>query len=155
MGRLDGKVALMTGGATGLGEAGARAMAAEGAAVVVTDRNEDGAMKVAAQIVEAGGKAIGGKQDVTVEAEWETAIAMAQQQFGSLTCIVNNAGIELVKTIEETTTEDLQQLSSINEWGLFYGVRYGFGAMKESGGSIINISSIAGLRGFSGSARTA
>ncbi|MEO0322766.1 MAG: glucose 1-dehydrogenase [Myxococcota bacterium] len=150
MGRLDNKVVLMTGGAAGLGEAGAHAMAAEGAAVVVTDVNEDGALKVAAQIVEAGGKAVGARQDTANEDEWTSTMELVRSKFGKVTCIVNNAGIEIVKPIQETTTEDLKRLSSINEWGVFYGIRFGFDEMKESGGSIINISSIAGLRGFSG-----
>ncbi|MEL6183588.1 MAG: glucose 1-dehydrogenase [Myxococcota bacterium] len=150
MGRLDNKVVLMTGGAAGLGEAGARVMAAEGGAVVVTDVNEDGAMRVAAQIREAGGKAIGVRQDTTSEQDWRAALDLAKSKFGAVTCIVNNAGIEIVKTIEDTTTEDLERLSKINEWGVFYGVRFGFEEMKETGGSIINISSIAGLRGFHG-----
>lgn len=150
MGRLDNKTVIMTGGGAGLGAEGARFMAAEGASVIVTDIHEDTAHAVAAQINDAGGRAAAIRQDAASEEDWKTLIRFAQDTFGQINCIVNNAGIEVVKTIEETTNEDLRQLSTINEWGVFYGVKYGFISMKESGGSIINISSIAGLRGFAG-----
>ena len=150
MGRLDKKVVLMTGGAAGLGAAGAKAMAAEGAALVVTDINEDGAKAVAAEIVGSGGRAVAAHQDTASEGDWERIMGLTRDTFGKVTCIVNNAGIEIVKWIHETTTDDLRRLSTINEWGVFFGVRFGFAEMGEAGGSIINISSIAGLRGFAG-----
>ncbi|MBV1916100.1 MAG: glucose 1-dehydrogenase [Pseudomonadales bacterium] len=153
MARLENKVAFVSGGASGLGRAQSMTMAREGASLVVTDINEAGAQAVADEIKSAGGKAIALKQDVTIEAGWEEAIATTVSEFGSLSILVNNAGIATGGNAEDGTLEDWNHLMSINLDAVFLGTKHAIRSMKQTGGgSIINISSIMGLIGAAGSA---
>ncbi len=151
MPRLNGKVVLMTGGAMGIGALGAQAMAREGAAVMVSDINDAVGQQTAEAIRSAGGRAAFTHLDTTDEAQWKAAVAATVAEFGSLNVLVNNAGIEIVKTIQDTTCEDLRQISAINEHGVYLGIKHVMGAMTQAGGgSIINLSSVAGMQGFFG-----
>ncbi|MGB0907126.1 MAG: glucose 1-dehydrogenase [Maricaulaceae bacterium] len=148
MGRLTGKVAIITGGSRGLGEATARAMAAEGAAVLITDLRAELGEAVAADITVGGGKAAFLTQDVTDEARWAEVFAHAQAEFGAANVLVNNAGIALVGTIEDTSYADWRKTQAVNMDAVFLGTQAAVRHMKESGGgSVINISSIEGIVG--------
>jgi len=152
MARLENKVALVSGGASGLGQAQCLVMAREGASVVVTDINLEGAQAVVEQITAAGGTAIAAHQDVTEEARWEEIIANTVEQFGKLDILVNNAGIGAGGNAEDCTLEDWRLVMSVNLDAVFLGTKHAIRAMKETGGgSIINISSIMGLIGAAGS----
>ncbi len=146
MGRVSGKIALVTGGALGLGEAMSLLLAKEGAKVVVTDVKEKEGQATADAIKQAGGEAIFLKHDVVNESEWKTVIAETEKAFGGLDILVNNAGVVVMKSVEDTTLEDWRWLHSINLDAVFLGTKYGIESMKKSGGgSIINISSIEGI----------
>jgi 3(or 17)beta-hydroxysteroid dehydrogenase len=146
--RVIGKVALITGSASGIGKATAQLLAKEGAKVIVSDINVHGGREVANQIKTQGGEAIFIKLDVAIEDDWIKAIKKIVTKFGKLDILVNNAGIPLVKSIEATTLKDWQHIMSVNADGVFLGTKYAIGAMKISGsGSIINISSVAGMVG--------
>jgi NAD(P)-dependent dehydrogenase (short-subunit alcohol dehydrogenase family) len=148
MGRVEGKVAIVTGAARGLGKAIAQLLAREGAKVVVTDILEDGGKEAAEEIRREGGKAIFIKHDVASEDSWSAVVEKTLSEFGKLDILVNNAGIQLIKEIEKTSLEEWRGLMSVNLDGVFLGTKYAIGAMKESGGgSIINISSAAGIIG--------
>jgi NAD(P)-dependent dehydrogenase (short-subunit alcohol dehydrogenase family) len=145
MARLKNKVALITGGGRGLGAETARAMAAEGAAVAITDI--DGAGVLAEELRGRGAKAIGFVHDVSSEASWAETMATVARELGPLDVLVNNAGVLLVKSIADTSLDDFRRLSAVNVEGVFLGIKHAFAAMGERGGSIINLSSIAGLMG--------
>lgn len=147
MGRVTGKVALISGGASGLGKAQALLLAKEGAKVVITDINDAGGQAVAEEIIGQGGEALFLRQDVRNENEWEAVIAATLSRFGALDVLVNNAGIGIGGNAEETTLEQWRHLMSINLDAVFLGTKQAIRAMKERGGSIINISSIEGLVG--------
>ena len=147
MGRVEGKVALVTGGALGLGRAAAELLAREGAKVAVTDLMDAEGRAVADQIGLAGGEAISIHHDVAQEADWERAIAETLKRFGKVDIVVNNAGVALAGSVEDTTLEKWRWLMSINLDGVFLGTKHGVAAMKDHGGSIINLSSIEGLIG--------
>ena len=148
MGRVEGKTAIVTGAARGLGEAIALLLAKEGAKVVVTDVLEDGGKEVAEEIRREGGKAIFIKHDVASEDSWSEVIEKTLSEFGKLDILVNNAGVMLIKEIENTSLEEWRWLMSINLDGVFLGTKHAIGAMKKSGGgSIVNISSAVGLIG--------
>jgi NAD(P)-dependent dehydrogenase (short-subunit alcohol dehydrogenase family) len=143
-GRVEGKVALVTGGASGLGRASAMMLAKEGARVAVTDLNLAGAEAVAKQI--GAGKAIAIRHDVTSEADWQAALKQTVDSFGGLNILLNSAGIALTATVEETTLEDWRRLHAIDLDGVFLGCKYAIAPIaKSGGGSIVNISSIAGV----------
>ena len=146
MGRLDGKVAIISGGARGQGATEARMLAMEGASVVFGDILDEAGRQVEAQIRELGGEVIYVHLDVTSEADWQSAVDTAVSQYGKLNVLVNNAGILIRKTLEETTGEDWDRIMDINAKGVFLGTRAAIPAMREAGGgSIVNISSTAGL----------
>jgi NAD(P)-dependent dehydrogenase (short-subunit alcohol dehydrogenase family) len=145
--RLDSKVALVTGAGRGLGAETARAMAAEGAAVAVSDVDAASAKALADELVARGSKAIGLAHDVSSEASWSEVLAAAARDLGPLDILVNNAGVLLVKSIAETTLDDFHRLSAVNVDGVFLGIKNAFAAMGERGGAIINLSSVAGLMG--------
>lgn len=142
--RLAGKVALITGAASGIGAAAARLFAREGAKLVLTDVNEAGAKALAAEI---GGGALGFGHDVTSESAWDMVMAETSVAFGGLHVLVNNAGIGRATPILETSLAQWREVISVNLDAVFLGCRAGIGAMKATGGSIINLSSILGLVG--------
>lgn len=147
-GRVEGKIALVTGGAQGLGEAAARMLVREGARVAVTDVNIDGARRVAESL---GGAAVAIRHDVTSEADWAHALCEAQKAFGGLHVLVNNAGIGLTKDLEDVTLEEWRRVHAIDLDGVFLGCRMALPLMAGTvratglGGSIVNISSISGI----------
>ena len=151
MARLAGKIALVTGGASvpGLGSATARRFAEEGATVYVTDRDLAGAEKVAAAIREAGGNAEALAHDVTSEADWDAVFERILANHGRLDVLVNNAGIAVLRLIEDFTTADWNLQNNVNLNSVFYGTKRAVIAMRQSGlgGSIVNISSVAGIAG--------
>ncbi|MRX44543.1 glucose 1-dehydrogenase [Agromyces kandeliae] len=147
MARVNGKVALISGGARGMGASHARLLVQEGAKVVIGDLLDDEGAALAAELGEANARYV--HLDVTDYAQWETAVATATEAFGRLDIVVNNAGIANFGPIEDYTIEAWQQILDINLTGVFYGIKSAIPALKESGaGSIINISSTAGLQGY-------
>ena len=149
MGRLEGKVALISGGARGQGEAEARLFANEGARVVFADILDTEGKKVEAEINETGGEAKYIHLDVTSESEWNAAVKESVNSYGKLDILVNNAGISIGKNVEETTLEEWDLVQDVNSKGVFLGTKAAIPAMRASGGgSIVNISSIAGLVGI-------
>lgn len=147
--RVAGKVALITGAASGLGKATAERLAEEGAAVVVADIRLEEAEKVAAAIAGKTGRAKALKLDVTSEADWIAAVAVTEQAFGKLNVLVNNAGTADGTWVHKLTLERWRQIHAINLDGVFLGIKHGAEAMKRAGGgSIVNISSVAGLVGI-------
>jgi len=144
--RLDGKFALVTGAASGIGMAVARRLADEGARVALCDIDRAG-MERAARY--AGHGAICVELDVTSEASWETAMAQVRDAFDGLDVVVNSAGIIDIKSIEDTSLEDWRRVMAVNLDGTFLGCKFAVDAMKESGGSIVNMSSVSGLVGGS------
>jgi NAD(P)-dependent dehydrogenase (short-subunit alcohol dehydrogenase family) len=144
MARLTGKTAFISGGAKGLGAEMARAMHEEGANVMVTDVLEDEGIKLA----DAHKNMQFMAHDVTDEAQWAAAIEATVKAFGGLDVLVNNAGIAHDSTaLEDTTLEQWRHVTAIDLDGVFLGAKYGVRAMKENGGSIINVSSIYGIVG--------
>ena len=147
-GRVAGKLALVTGAAQGLGAAHAMLLAREGARVVCTDVNGEGAEDTAARIVEqfGAGTAVGAQHDVTDPEAWERVVALAKDEIGGLNVLVNNAGIGVGGNIEEVAFADWQRAFSVNVDSIVHGCQKALPLMREHApGSIINISSIAGL----------
>ena len=146
MGRLDGKVAVISGGARGQGATEARLFAQEGARVVFGDILDEAGKQVETEIRAQGGEATYVHLDVTQEADWIEAVGTAVNRYGQLDILVNNAGIVIRKGIEETSAEDWDRIMAVNAKGVFLGTKYAIPAMRQSGGgSIVNISSISGL----------
>lgn len=150
MARLDGKVALISGGSRGQGEAEARLFAREGAKVVLGDILDHEGMKVEADINKAGGNAKYVHLDVTKEADWTAAVRVAVNMYGKLDILINNAGIVLRKSIEDASGDEWDRVQEVNSKGVFLGTKAAIPVMREAGGgSIVNISSIAGIIGSS------
>ena len=146
--RVAGKVALISGGAGGIGAATAKLLAKEGAAVVIGDILEDEGKATEAQIAESGGKALFVRLDVTSEESWRNAVQIAAASFGKLDILVNNAGVSYRAGVEETTSEAWDKVMEVNVKGVFLGTKAAIPEMRKAGGgSIINISSIYGLVG--------
>ncbi|HJN86103.1 MAG: glucose 1-dehydrogenase [Dehalococcoidia bacterium] len=146
--RLENKVALISGGARGMGAAEARLFAREGASLVIGDILEEEGRQTEAQINESGGKCLFVRLDVTSEDDWRRAVGATVARFGKLDVLVNNAGIFPLGRVEETSPEMWDQVMAINAKGVFLGTKYVIPEMRTvGGGSIINISSIAGLVG--------
>ena len=144
--RLEGKVALISGGARGQGAVEAKLFAREGAKVVFGDILDESGKQVEAEIHEAGGEAAYVHLDVTREDDWLTAVNTAIDRYGKLDILVNNAGILIRKGIEDTTEEDWDRIMGVNAKGAFLGTKHSIPAMRQAGGgSIVNISSTAGL----------
>lgn len=151
MGRVQDKVAIVTGAASnpGLGYATAVALAGEGASVVATDLDAAGAERCAEAIRRAGGKALALKQDVTSEAEWHQIIEHTLNAYDRLDVLVNNAGIAVLKRLEEMTLADWNRQIEANLTSVFLGCKAALAPMRAAGGgSIINLSSVAGLVGM-------
>jgi len=151
-GRVEGKIALITGGAQGLGEAAARMLAREGAKVVITDVNAKGAAAIAESINAARkGSAIALAHDVTKEEQWASVIAETEKAFGGLHILVNNAGIGLTKDFLDVSLEEWRNVHAIDLDGVFMGCKAAIPLMAKTvkdgplGGSIVNISSISGI----------
>jgi len=146
--RLEGKVAIISGGARGMGAAEAKLFAREGAKVIICDVLEDEGRQTEAEINEVGGAAVFVKLDVTSQDEWENAVNTAIERFGKLDILVNNAGIIVQSTIEDMTVELWDKVMDVNAKGVFLGTKTAIPHMKEAGGgSIVNISSISGIVG--------
>jgi NAD(P)-dependent dehydrogenase (short-subunit alcohol dehydrogenase family) len=147
--RLAGKVALISGGARGMGAAEARLFAREGAQVVVADVLESEGKAVAAEVSAGGGQSVFARLDVTSEADWVQAIALAVSRFGKLNVLVNNAGIGGSSRVEDTTAEAWDRVMGVNAKGVFLGTKAAIPAMRRAGGgSIVNIASQLGLVGM-------
>lgn len=145
MGRVEGKVAIVTGGASGIGAETARCLAREGARVTLTDVNEALGTAVAKEI---GAAATFLAHDVCDEDRWREVIADVQAREGGLHALVNNAGIVIAANVEDTTLEQWRLIQAVNSEGVFLGCKHAIPAMRASGGgSIVNISSLAALRG--------
>lgn len=146
MNRLQDKVAIVTGAASGLGAADAQRMAAEGATVVLTDVNVELGEQTAAQLPGA----VFMRHDVASEADWITVIAATVERFGRLDVLVNNAGLVKFGTVEDTSLELFRLHQSVMSEGSFLGCKHAIPAMARSGGgSIINVSSVAAIKGNS------
>jgi 3alpha(or 20beta)-hydroxysteroid dehydrogenase len=147
MGKLDGKVALISGGARGQGAEEARTFAREGARVVFGDIRDAEGKQVEADIRASGGEAVYVHLDVTQEADWQNAVHEAVTRFGKLDILINNAGIVIQRVpIEERTAEKWDRVMAVNAKGVFLGSKHAIPAMRRAGGgSIVNISSIAGI----------
>ncbi|MCI0782366.1 MAG: glucose 1-dehydrogenase [Chloroflexi bacterium] len=146
--RLEGKVALISGGARGMGAAEARLFASEGAKVVIGDLLEDEGRQTEAQINEAGGECLFIRLDVTSESDWQDVVATTVARFGKLDILVNNAGIFRTERVEDTSEQSWDQVMDVNAKGVFLGTKAAIPEMRKvGGGSIVNISSIAGLVG--------
>jgi len=148
MSRFDGKVALVTGGASGIGKATALRIAAEGGSVVVADLQDEAGKAVVEEIEGSGGKAAYVHLDVTDEAGWADAVASTVERFGGLDILVNNAGIGDTEPIEVTTTETWDKVVAVTQTSVFLGMKAAADALKASGaGSVVNVSSMYGIVG--------
>jgi NAD(P)-dependent dehydrogenase (short-subunit alcohol dehydrogenase family) len=150
MGRLQGKVAIVTGAASGIGEETARVLAREGARVVLTDLREDLGYRITESIVGDGGNATFVRHDVASEASWQAVMSQVQEVYRGLHIVVNNAGIGFpAGDVEQQSLEDWRHVLAVNMDSVFLGTKYGIKGIRSTGatGSIINISSILGIVG--------
>jgi NAD(P)-dependent dehydrogenase (short-subunit alcohol dehydrogenase family) len=146
--RFEGRVALVTGGASGIGRATALRLAEEGASVVVTDLQDEAGEAVAAEIREGDGEALFVGHDVSDQASWERALGAAGEAFGRLDVLVNNAGIGDTAAIEDTSLEEYEKTIAVDQTGVFLGMKMAAPMLAESGhGAIVNVSSIFGTTG--------
>ena len=146
--RLEGKVAIITGGANGMGAEECRIFAREGAKVVIADILEEEGKRLEAEIAESGGDAVFVRLDVTSEDDWQSAVNAAVARYGKLDVLVSNAGIGRGVGQDGLSVEDWDALMNINAKGVFLGMKYAIPEMqKAGGGSIVNISSISGIVG--------
>jgi len=147
MGKLEGKVALISGGARGQGAAEAETFVKEGAKVVFGDIRDDEGKKVEAAIRARGGDAVYVHLDVTSETDWQAAVQTTVSRYGKLDVLINNAAIVIPRVpIEERTAAEWDRVMAVNAKGVFLGTKYAIPAMRRaSGGSIVNISSVAGI----------
>jgi NAD(P)-dependent dehydrogenase (short-subunit alcohol dehydrogenase family) len=151
MGQVEGKVAIVTGGASGIGAACAGTLAREGAKLVVTDLDEAGGKAVASRIIAAGGAAVFLHQDVSLEESWPAVIAETERRFGRLDVMVANAGIGILCRAVDMSLADWRRQTAVNLDGVFLSVKNALPAMRRAGGgSIVIMSSVAGLRGSAG-----
>lgn len=148
MTRFTDRVALVTGGASGIGRATAEQIAREGGAVVIADVQDDAGAEVAAAIESAGGKAAYFHLDVTDEQGWADAVAFTVERFGGLDILVNNAGIGDTEPIEVTTHDTWDRVVAVTQTSVFLGTKAAAEALKKSGhGSVVNVSSMYGIVG--------
>jgi NAD(P)-dependent dehydrogenase (short-subunit alcohol dehydrogenase family) len=151
MGQVEGKVAIVTGGASGIGAACATTLAREGARVVVTDLDDPGGERVANAINSGGGEAIFRHKDVSLEETWPAVVEAAERRFGRLDVMVANAGIGILCRAVDMSLADWRRQTAVNLDGVFLSVKYAVPVMRKSGGgSIVIMSSVAGLRGSAG-----
>ena len=149
MGRIEGKVAIVTGGGSGIGRGICLRLAEEGAKIVVSDIGEEGGKETEKQVRAAGGDAIFIHHDVASEDDWKAVIDETVKTYGQLDILANNAGVFVVKPASDTTLKEFQWQNEVNVDGVFLGIKHGMAAMEKSGGgSIINTSSIAGIVGL-------
>jgi NAD(P)-dependent dehydrogenase (short-subunit alcohol dehydrogenase family) len=148
MARFEGRVAVVTGGASGIGKATATRIAAEGGSVVIADLQDEAGAAVVAEIEQNGGKAAYVHLDVTDEQGWADAIAATVDTYGALDILVNNAGIGDTEPIEVTTVETWNKVVAVTQTSVFLGMRAAAEELKKSGhGSVVNISSMYGIVG--------
>ncbi|MGO4327834.1 glucose 1-dehydrogenase [Cupriavidus sp. M-11] len=145
--RMQDKIALVTGGASGMGLAFSRRLAREGARVFFTDINETGGRQAEAELRQAGLQAAFLRHDVAQEADWLRVLDHIRVAEGRLDVLVNNAGIAISQTIETCTLEDFDKILNVNLKSVFLGCKHGLALMKAKGGSIINVSSITAICG--------
>jgi NAD(P)-dependent dehydrogenase (short-subunit alcohol dehydrogenase family) len=151
MGRLDGKVGIVTGAAKGIGRAIALRLAFEGASVGVADVDADGTEQVADEIAGQGGAAVAVRTDVSQAEAVEALVATVVDRFGRLDVIANNAGVAIGGSVTDMTEDEWDRVFAVNLKGIWYGMRAAIPRMRESGGgSIVNTSSAQALRGFAG-----
>ncbi len=152
MEKLKGKVAVITGAASGIGRATATLFAGEGAAVVIADLNVEGGQAAVRECKENGGRAVFQKTDVTAEADVKAMVARAVAEFGGLDIIYNNAGLGgALGPLEQITVENWDRSLAVLLRGVVLGMKYAIPAMRQrGGGAIISTASIAGLRGYPG-----
>jgi NAD(P)-dependent dehydrogenase (short-subunit alcohol dehydrogenase family) len=144
--RMEGKRGVVTGAASGLGREVARLFATEGARVVVADVNEEGAEAVAGEIGDAGGTAVSQPCDVTAEDQVEAALDRSESEWGGLDFMINNAGVQLEKPLDETTNEEYDWVFDVNVRGVFWGCKHAVTRMRKSGGgTIVNTASALSL----------
>jgi NAD(P)-dependent dehydrogenase (short-subunit alcohol dehydrogenase family) len=155
MGKLAGRVALVTGGARGIGAASARAFAQAGAVVVVTDLLEDEGRQLCESLVASGAQVHFLRHDVRDERSWQGVVQETEQRFGGLDILLNNAGLFLFKLLTETSLEEFRALQAVNVEGVFLGLKVAIPAIARraslwvGGGAIINVSSVMGIVGHS------
>jgi len=148
LGQLDGKIAIITGAAQGMGASHARHFVAEGARVVLTDLQVEAGEALAKEL---GDPAVFVQQDVTSEQDWNTVVAAAIERFGRLDALVNNAAIHHTRSIEDETAEGFRSLFDVNVVGTWWGIKKAIAPLRRAGGgAIVNLSSIAGMRGIPG-----
>ncbi|MDJ0760878.1 MAG: SDR family oxidoreductase [Woeseiaceae bacterium] len=149
MGRVDGKVVLITGAASGLGRADAEHLAAEGARLVLTDVNAEAGEELAETLRGQGNEAIFLHQDVGDEARWDEVIKATDEHYGRLDGLVNNAGVVVIAMPEDTTLEQFRFINKVMSEGVFLGCKAALPLMRKSGGgSIVNMSSVASHLGY-------
>ncbi len=149
MGRLEGKIALITGGGDGMGASHCKLFAQEGARLVVTDRREEPGQRVVDEIVASGGEAIFVGQDVASEADWHNVAAATMEKYGKTDILVNNAAIASFKSAKDATLEEWNLIMDVCAKSIFLGCKIMLPAMQAAGGgSIVNISSISGIAGM-------
>lgn len=147
MPKLDGKVAVVTGASSGIGEATAEALAAEGATVVVAARREERLADLTKRIEEGGGKVLAATCDVTDEAQAHGLIRRAEDEFGRVDILVNNAGVMLLSTVGKGLSEEWRRMFDVNVLGLLYATDAAIETMKKQGGGhLVNVSSVAGRK---------
>lgn len=146
MGRMEGKVVIVTGGTRGMGEAEVRGLVAEGAKVVFGGRDENAGNRIAGEL---GGNAVYVQMDVSQETDWERVVTTAVERFGGVHGLVNNAGVQAASPIAKIRQEDIDRLYRINQLGPILGIKHVVGPMRAAGGgSIVNIGSPAGVKGL-------
>lgn len=151
-GRLAGKVALVSGGASGIGAAHLRVFTAEGAKVVAGDVQEEQGRAAVDAVNKGGGEAVFVRLDVTKEADWATAVKEAVSRFGKLTTLINNAGVYWPSGVEAETMDSWNKMIAVNQTGVWLGMKTAIPMMRQAGGgAIVNISSLYGLIGSPGS----